>query len=351
MPTNPTESSKNARPLFVSGCERSGTTAFADYLNRHPEILVLRERYRFHPGGITPDLFDFDRILDFTEADRDERRKIDDWYKNLTAGMIADKDPAELAWIGDKDPFYLEDLEDLHRNNPGARFIILYRPVEEVAESWQARSNDPEDVWPGRKDFEEGVKGWNWALRRIREFIEGALEPEVLLLDYHDFFYRNGLCVKLISDFLELEFDESVRSAWEALSLEFESNRRQKASLSKDQAAFIEENKDNEAEAWILARIAGQWETLGMAPEDEDPALRKERRAATAALLAARGEAQSHALKTEDLARQLEQSLSSLENQRRRNERLTAQLEDIRSSRSWQLVSRLARLRTRLFGR
>ena len=146
------------RPLFVSGCERSGTTAFADYLNEHPQILVLRERYRFHPEEITPDLFGFDRILDFTEADRDERRKIDNWYKNLTARMLAAKDPSALAWMGDKDPFYLENLEELRRNNPGARFIILYRPVEEVAESWQARSTDPGDIWPRRKGFRDRRK-------------------------------------------------------------------------------------------------------------------------------------------------------------------------------------------------
>jgi hypothetical protein len=53
------------RALFVSGCARSGTTAFSDYLNQHPELLVCRERYKYIADEITPDHFTFDRILDY----------------------------------------------------------------------------------------------------------------------------------------------------------------------------------------------------------------------------------------------------------------------------------------------
>ncbi len=346
------------RHLFVSGCERSGTTAFADYLNEHPRILVLRERYRFHPEKITPDLFDFDRILDFTEADRDERRKIDDWYKNLTARMLTAKDPSELAWIGDKDPFYLEDLEELHHNNPGARFIILYRPVEEVAESWQARSADPGDVWPGHKDFEVGVETWNRSLNLIHSFIQGDSGPEVLLLDYHDFFYRNDLCADLISRFLELDFDASVREAWEELSLKFEATRRQKTPLSEEQLAFVEENKDSAAEDWILSRISEQWDEFGLRPERyADPLVRDERQRA-AALLAARGAAYTQALKVQKLERRLEQQEKALTAQRKRNERLSQRVERLTTrirkmerSKVWRLAGLVKRVRARILGR
>ena len=37
---------ERARPLFVCGCARSGTTAFGDYLNQHPEVLLCQERYK-----------------------------------------------------------------------------------------------------------------------------------------------------------------------------------------------------------------------------------------------------------------------------------------------------------------
>ncbi|MGB3682865.1 MAG: sulfotransferase [Rubrobacteraceae bacterium] len=346
------------RPLFVSGCERSGTTAFADYLNEHPRILVLRERYRFHPEEITPDLFDFDRIMDFTEADRDDRRKIDGWYKNLTARMLAAKDPSELAWIGDKDPFYLEDLEDLQRNNPGARFIILYRPVEEVAESWQARSADPEDVWPGEKDFEIGVRTWNRSLNLIRSFIQSGSEPEVLLLDYHDFFYRNEPCAGLISRFLELDFDTAVREAWEDLSLKFEAERRPKTSLSEEQLGFIKRNKDSAAEAWITSRISEQWGEFGIHPgRYADPAVRDERQRA-ADLLAARGAAHVQALKVRKLERQLEQQEKIIAAQRERNgrlgrriERLTTRIRDMENSKVWRMAGLAKSIRRKVLGK
>ncbi len=342
------------RPLFVSGCERSGTTAFADYLNEHPRILVLRERYRFHPEGITPDLFDFGRILDFTEADRDERRKIDDWYKNLTARMLAAKEPSELAWVGDKDPFYLEDLEALHENNPGARFIILYRPVREVAESWQAKSKDPKDVWPGEKDFEVGVRTWNRSLNLIRSFIQSDSKPEVLLLDYRDFFYRNAPCADLISRFLELGFDASVRQAWEELTLAFEAERRPKTPLGEEQLVFIEEHEDSAAEEWILSRIAKQWGEFGIRPERyADPTLQDERQRA-AALLAARGEAHNQTLKARKLERRLEQQEKALAAQRERNERLNrrverlaARIQEMEGSKVWMLARLIDKNRAR----
>lgn len=346
------------RPLFVSGCERSGTTAFADYLNQHPRILVLRERYRYHPEKVTPALFDFDRILDFTEADRDERRKIDAWYKNLTARLLAAKNPSELAWIGDKDPFYLEDLEDLHRNNPGSRFIILYRTVEEVAESWQARSADPGDVWPGHKDFEVGVGTWNRSLNLIRSFIQGGSKPEALLLDYHDFFYRNALCADLISRFLELDFDATLRETWEELSLKFEAERRPKTPLSEEQLAFIEENKDPTAEEWILSRISEQWEEFGLRPEHyADPTVQDERQRA-AALLAARGAAYTQALKVRKLEQRLEKHEKALAAQRERNERLGQRVERLMTriqrmegSKVWRLASLVKSIRGRVWGK
>lgn len=346
------------RPLFVSGCERSGTTAFANYLNQHPRIMVLRERYRYHPEKVTPDLFDFDRILDFTEADRDERRKIDAWYKNITARLLSGKDPAELEWIGDKDPFYLEDLEDLNRNNPGARFIVLYRPVEEVAESWQARSSNPEDVWPERKDFEVGVETWNRALNLTRRFIEGDSNPEVLLIDYHDFFYRNEACADLISAFLELEFDESLRVSWEAMSQDFEAARRPKKPLTARQISFIRERKDSEAERWILDRISRQWSELGIRTGDTAEPTEHDERRRVAELMAARGETRAQALRADELEEQLVKQKEMLASQReinrrlrRRNRRLALQIQQAQAPKLQKALELLGRIRKRLFAR
>lgn len=248
---------KNARPLFVAGCQRSGTTAFAEYLNRHPEVLVCLERYgRIPAEEVNPDLFTFERILDYGKEETTRPRG---YYEKLLGG----KDPERLRWVGDKYPGYARWLRRLDANNPGARFIVLYRPVEEVAESWEARSRNPEDPWLGGKDgFELGVKTWNNIQNRTRKFIEGGLGERILLVSYRDFFYRNEACVPLISAFLGIEFDARVREDWRRMSEAFERERRPKEPLTTEQEEYVRLHKDREAGAWIEARIERQWRRL-----------------------------------------------------------------------------------------
>ncbi|WP_160309611.1 sulfotransferase family protein [Rubrobacter aplysinae] len=240
--------------LFVAGPGRSGTTAFANYLNQHPRLLICRERYKFLQPEITPDLFSFDRILDYREGETNLPKS---YHEELLAG----KSPDELAWIGDKTPSYVRNLGKLHKNNPGSRFIVLYRPIEEVAESYDARSKNPEDAWLGGKNgFELGVRDWNIAMKKTRQFVEGPRDPELLIISYHDFFSRSESCIPLVSRFLEIEFDDEVRRAWEKMSRSFENRRRRKEPLSQEQARYIQENKDHETEAWVLDRIQRQWD-------------------------------------------------------------------------------------------
>lgn len=239
------------RPLFVAGCQRSGTTAFVEYLNDQPEILVCRERYKYIPRQVTFDHFSFERILDYSES---ETNMPEQDY----AELVARKDPQKLKWIGDKNPDYYQVFERLLEQNPGARFILLYRPLEEVAESFEARAKDPEDRWPAHYDFERSVKQWNLALNRTRKFIESGHADNVLIVSYHDFFYRNETCLPLLSRFLQIELDDRIRESWGARSTDFKNTRRTKNALSAEQVSFLSNNKHHAAEAWILDRIGKQ---------------------------------------------------------------------------------------------
>ncbi len=256
------------KPLFVAGPGRSGTSAFTRYLNQHPEIMVCLERYKFIPTEVTPAHFAFDRILDYRKR---ETNLLEKHYVNL----VSRKDPENLKWVGDKTPGYVRNFVPLLKNNPGARFVVMYRPIEEVAESYDARSKNPEDSWLGGKNgFELGVRDWNNAMNKTREFIESDLNPEVLVVSYHDFFYRNESFIPLISRFLDLEFGESVRRSWRKISLQHDERRRDKEPLSEEQARYIEENKNHAAEEWILSRMEKQWEGLedaGDTPPRERP--------------------------------------------------------------------------------
>jgi hypothetical protein len=304
------------RPLFIAGCPRSGTTALTEYLNEHEAILVCNERYKYitPPREVTPSLFTFDRILDYREGETNIPRE---WHVEL----LRRKDPAKLEWIGDKRGMYFRWFELLTKNNPGARFIVIYRPIEEVAESFEARNEDPRDEWTG--DFREAVTRWNLALERTREFVEKDLAP-VLILNYHDFFYRNETCIPLVSEFLEIEFEKPVIEAWKEMSLRFESERRRKEPLSEEQASFIRENKNQVGEEWLLGRIVEQRREL--ADTSPDGRIRR-------------------------LERHLANERREAQRLRAQNRRLALQLQDIRSSRTWKLVERLGRIRARVLGK
>lgn len=263
--------------LFVGGPQRSGTSAVVDYLNRHPEVLLCMERYKWIPSReVRPELFTFERILDYRmspQGGREETNTPREYHEKLLAG----KEPERLRWIGDKNPNYVQKLDKLSDNNPGASFILTYRPLEEVAESFEARSRDTEAPWL-LGGFEEGVDYWNTAMRSTRDFIEDAMNLNVLILDYREFFNEDGPMVSLLSRFLDLAIDRDLRDAWRDMSRGFEARRRPKAPLSGEQQAYVEANRDDEAERWVLDRIEKQRRELELYPPEFARSLNEERR-------------------------------------------------------------------------
>ena len=85
--------------------------------------------------------------------------------------LLAKKDPAKLKWIGDKLPFYVRWMNVLAENNPGARFIVLYRPIEVVVESWESREKDPDDYWEDDLGAEQAEKAWDMDERRAGQLV------------------------------------------------------------------------------------------------------------------------------------------------------------------------------------
>ena len=318
------------KPLFVAGCPRSGTTGFINYLNQHPQIMICRERYKYvPPKEIGPDLFTFERILDYRENETNTRRE-------YHVQLLAKKDPEELKWVGDKYPLYVKWFKTLIKNVPGARFIVLYRSVEEVAESFEARAQDPRDAWPSENGFEAGVRLWNSTLRYVREFLESFPEAEVLVVDYHDFFYQNETCVPLIARFLELEFKESVREDWEKMSQNFENSRRQKKPISAERESFVHKNKDYAAEKWILNYIDEQRRELNRESQTKEFVRR------------------ANLKQIESLQSQLARERLRSERFKEKNRQLTKrvrdlrqQVSDIRNSKIWRVLQKFARVRAR----
>lgn len=246
--------------LFVCGPQRSGTTALADYLNLHPEVLLCMERYKWiQARDIQPELFTFERILDYRMSPQEDRQETNTPREHHEK-LLSLKDPEQLKWVGDKNPSYVNHLSPLAESNPAARFIVTYRPLEEVAESFDARWKDDHDPWR-MGGFESGVERWNEALRSARDFVENAVNLNVLFLDYHEFFRVDPTAISMLARFLDIEIGDELVDAWREMSRSFEAGRRSKEPLSDELLAYAEAHKDSEAESWVLERIERQrWE-------------------------------------------------------------------------------------------
>ena len=341
---------KTARPLFVGGCARSGTTAFADYLNQHEEILLCQERYKGRQRRVSWNLFSFERIMDFRpeETQRPPGGSLERFVERH-AELLARKDPAKLKWLGDKGPFYVRYMDRLAANNPGARFIMLYRPLEEVAESWEARAKNPDDPWRDERGAEMAVDIWNLALRGIRDFIENSPAPRVLIINYHDFFRRNEVVLPQISRFLNLKFDASLIQEWRVKSQEFESSRRPKETLSEEQRVFIERQADRVAEAWVLDRIESQWDALGLYVEESEEAVRSSRDETEARMWHLQRRVR---ILERELARERRRGKLKAEKRGRREgvkeQRPNKQMDREQSSRAKWLIGKLSRIRAKV---
>jgi hypothetical protein len=331
------------------GASRSGTTALTDYLNEQDEILICMERFKYVPALITPETLTFDRIADY-EPKQDHGETNIPWERH--EALLAKKDPAKIRWIGDKGPASTKRYSIISENNPGAHFLLTYRPIEEVVESFEDRAKNLDDPWIGGKDgLKMGVEAWNRSMRSAREYLEGFEEVNGLIVSYSDFFSAPRNYVPLFSEFLELEFDELTIEKWESSSSRFESGRREKEPITEAKAEYIELNKDQEAENWVLEQIARQW---------SEPCLYKQtvghesgREKFASALVNRRRSQKTEAAQLRQYERrvtQLERELSTefakVASAEKRQRNLISRMSAVRSSRSWKFLSRVRRLRT-----
>ncbi len=318
--------------LFVCGCDGSGTMSLADYLNRHPEILVCQERSKTtQQGEITLDLSTFERMLDFgpKETEDPTSNNAGDRLVRHHAEPLANKDPARLRWIGASNSDYMRRMESVAGNNPGARFIVVYRPIEEVAESWETKGTGDQLI--SNHGFGQAAKTWNRSLQGTRRFIRDSLLPRVLLISYHDFLYRTETVAPLISRFLELEFDVPATADRADETLQSERGRLPKETLSGEKRSLIQKHANRAAEAWILDRIDKQWKKPGLYTQ----------KTSKAALATSLDEMEARTWRLHQKVKELERDR---EHRRRR-------LKQLKSSRTWKLVNKISDVRAKIAGK
>jgi hypothetical protein len=166
------------RYLFLSGCARSGTTALARTLNRHPQISVGIERYKAKldtSNVLTPDLFKKDRFFDVKAGDT--------FYDDLATMPANPKSDEyrETNFLGDKIPRLYRHFDMLLNNFQNVRVLFIIRSPMAIAASWEARAKNNDDYWwPGERDAISSIEEWNTSLLMALPWIRaGKVRPVI----------------------------------------------------------------------------------------------------------------------------------------------------------------------------
>ena len=212
------------------GCPRSGTTAFLEVFNQHPNIGMFPEYNFFTLIEKFDDIFykeantrekgwivninandrpvatvitkDFLRYI--PQKEKGHQRHI---IKSLFEAVFPDKD---LKVIGEKLPFYFQqDIYKLNKRVGPIKFVHITRNPLWVINSFRHRTKLVEqgkDLWKYR-DFEEAINIWISAWNFM---IANSDDLDILPIKYENFFTYPIESRREVFDFLELE-DYAVR--------------------------------------------------------------------------------------------------------------------------------------------
>ncbi len=185
---------------FILGVPKAGTTSLARYLGSHPDVFVPETKepnhylLRVHPHnavGPAPE-----RVIEFML----QRFSVSDveGFTNLYApgASCSVRIDASVRYL-----YHPEALEEIARDQPGARHIVVLRdPAERALSHWRMNRGyhlEPLGFADALAAEDERVAagwGWDWHYRRVgtyapqlRELFRLISRDQVLVLFYGDF--------------------------------------------------------------------------------------------------------------------------------------------------------------------
>jgi len=240
------------RYLFVCGCPRSGTTALTTLLNEDERVLLGQERFRLIRKLLEP--FHFTEEVFFNPTERETSWAMPWRGERVRPGSFAEYHALRERWrggtvevIGDKAPFYSDQLERLGSAFPGARFVLLVRDLHEVAASYRRRAADPVDHWPAENGHALATEHWNAALGHARAFPEA---DRLLLVSHARFFGGTPGELDRLYAFLGLEPEVAMRERHAAMVEDAEVRRTRVRPLPPPVAAAVDAARDRDLDAW-----------------------------------------------------------------------------------------------------
>ena len=158
------------RYLFICGCPRSGTTAMVHLLNQHKSVILGMERYKkycnkdkihfINVNSFEPDNF-FNLKLEETNIHPKNDLKWSNFYNSLKSKFYNNNE-FDYFLIGDKIPTLERFLGYLNTEFQDVKIIFMLRDIYELAASFNARAENPQDVnWGANKNYKKAVTQWN----------------------------------------------------------------------------------------------------------------------------------------------------------------------------------------------
>lgn len=193
-PPSVQQTSAGMKFLFIGGPPRSGTTALAHLLNRHPKIAIGIERYKYlyrdaaRNKQIDGSLFEAPRFFDIREIETNVKSHA---YKNFHE---LQRKFDQVYYRGDKLPGVFKLQPALDRGLRRTRYVFIYRDIERVCSSWNVRAHDEGDQWPVENDYRVAVQRINTEFRRVLP-LATAKPKKFILVNYEQLFGEQGQIV------------------------------------------------------------------------------------------------------------------------------------------------------------
>ena len=226
--------------LFVSGCDRSGTTAIVRLLNEHVDISLGMERYKGLINNseklktLNKSRFEKDNFFNIKE----EETNINwDYFYNKLKGKYTDS-----KYVGDKVPRYFQIYNHLIKEFDSAKHIFIVRDPLEVASSWKVRAEDSKDVtWASTNDVKRSVLIWNKSLEAAYKKLKSK-KMDVLFVSYSSLFSGSSEALKDILFFLDLREDEALNSKFEEMTHDWNERTKKKSALTDLEVEYVNQH-------------------------------------------------------------------------------------------------------------
>ena len=196
-----------ARPLFLIGAPRSGTTILANLLNAHSQILLTHETSVF---------LQLDEIITKSPLGRRAGDLFGELYNDLWAKHIhsnsklliesfyckiaAEQNRERLCYWGEKHPHFERCLQWVNSMYPDAVYIYAFRDPRDTVCSI-ARMN--------KTSISNSLREWSRIVNKFETFLKILPQDYRISIKYEDLVDNYELVISNVLNFLGLQMDES----------------------------------------------------------------------------------------------------------------------------------------------